>query len=314
MQFLHENNRFKDLIDIVATEENVHPSFVEKDYWIMQVLWGLDEQGFDFYLKGGTSLSKGYNAIFRFSEDLDIMITPPEKMEVKSGKNHSKPAHVESRKRYFDWLIKEINIVGIENPFFDPDRVPDGKHRNADIVLSYPSVTEKVPKLKKGILLEVGFDQVEPFTKIDISSWAIDYIGRAKIECRDNRAIGVRCYNPEYTFVEKLSAISSKFRQQQEKGAMDRNFMRHYYDVFMLLQRGDVKRFIGTGKYKEHKGKKFRSGDEKDLRKNEAFIMSDNEVFSFYNEKFIESLDLYYRGQPSFREILDQLKLYLSKL
>jgi len=40
----------------------IDPYLVEKDYWIMHALWGLQQQGFQFELKGGTSLFKGYYA------------------------------------------------------------------------------------------------------------------------------------------------------------------------------------------------------------------------------------------------------------
>jgi predicted nucleotidyltransferase component of viral defense system len=43
----------------------------------MHVLYGLKNQGLAFELKGGTSLSKGYKIIKRFSEDIDIYIHPP---------------------------------------------------------------------------------------------------------------------------------------------------------------------------------------------------------------------------------------------
>jgi predicted nucleotidyltransferase component of viral defense system len=43
---------------------------VEKDYWIMHGLYGLQQMGMSFELKGGTSLSKGYGIIERFSEDI----------------------------------------------------------------------------------------------------------------------------------------------------------------------------------------------------------------------------------------------------
>lgn len=44
---------------------------IEKDYWIMHVLYGLKSQGFEFELKGSKSLSNGYHIIDRFSEDID---------------------------------------------------------------------------------------------------------------------------------------------------------------------------------------------------------------------------------------------------
>ena len=81
---------------------------VEKDYWIMHCLWGLQAQGFQFELKGGTSLSKGFGVIHRFSEDIDIRTEPPYGMDVKIGRNQDKPAHVESRRAYYDELAASI--------------------------------------------------------------------------------------------------------------------------------------------------------------------------------------------------------------
>ena len=77
--YLHERSDFSDLIRIVADEQGVIPALVEKDYWIMHCLhclYGLSAKGFAYELKGGTSLSKGYGIIQRFSEDIDIRIDP----------------------------------------------------------------------------------------------------------------------------------------------------------------------------------------------------------------------------------------------
>ena len=72
--FLHEQSDFDELIRVVSGEHGIAPQLVEKDYWIMHCLFGLTSQEFSFQLKGGTSLSKGYNIIDRFSEDIDIQI------------------------------------------------------------------------------------------------------------------------------------------------------------------------------------------------------------------------------------------------
>ncbi|OGT29831.1 MAG: hypothetical protein A3E87_05740 [Gammaproteobacteria bacterium RIFCSPHIGHO2_12_FULL_35_23] len=72
MPFLHELPDVKELFKVVAKEKQVLPAIVEKNYWLMHCLWDLQQQGFDFELKGGTSLSKGFNIIERFSEDIDI--------------------------------------------------------------------------------------------------------------------------------------------------------------------------------------------------------------------------------------------------
>jgi hypothetical protein len=50
--FLHNHPEFADLIRIVAEEKGIDPTLVEKDYWIMHCLYGLQQQGFTFQLKG----------------------------------------------------------------------------------------------------------------------------------------------------------------------------------------------------------------------------------------------------------------------
>ena len=75
--FLHERSDFKALVETVADSENINdPALVEKDYWIMHAVYGLKQLGLTFELKGGTSLSKGFGIIQRFSEDIDIRIEP----------------------------------------------------------------------------------------------------------------------------------------------------------------------------------------------------------------------------------------------
>ena len=72
--YLHQHPEFRELLRILESEIDIQAGLIEKDYWIMHVLHGLKSQGYDFELKGGTSLSKGYKIIERFSEDIDIHI------------------------------------------------------------------------------------------------------------------------------------------------------------------------------------------------------------------------------------------------
>ncbi len=112
--YLHNHPEFGELLRAVDREKKIDRSLVEKDYWIMHVLYGLKQAGFVFELKGGTSLSKGYQITARFSEDIDIRIEPTKDMDVKTGRNHTKPAHCEGRRKYYDWLAEEIKVAGIE--------------------------------------------------------------------------------------------------------------------------------------------------------------------------------------------------------
>lgn len=74
MSFVHDDAEFPQLLGIVARETGIAAPLIEKDYWVTHTLWALHEIGLEIWFKGGTSLSKGFSLIQRFSEDLDLMI------------------------------------------------------------------------------------------------------------------------------------------------------------------------------------------------------------------------------------------------
>ncbi len=312
-EFLHDRKDFSALVDTVATNEKINdPALVEKDYWIMHSLYGLKALGLSFELKGGTSLSKRFDVIQRFSEDIDIRIEPFDGMKVSSGPNHDKPAHIESRRRFFEALKNKIKISGIKAVDRDTE-YDDQKLRNAGLRLRYDSFYGSVQGLKDGILLEVGFDQTSPHHGVTISSWALEFALKSNLKVINNRAQGIICYNPEYTFVEKLQTVAKKFRQFKESGQLGKNFLRHYYDIHRLLDLPAVQKFIGTPDYLEHKKKRFRS-ENQDLVEGGAFEFSDPEIFKKFEMEYKKTEALYYRGQVPLSEIVARIKKDLARL
>lgn len=132
-KFLHERQDFGQLLTLVADERGLDPMLVEKDYWIMHCLWGLQAQGFQFELKGDTSLSKGFDVIHRFSEDIDIRIEPPNDLDVKTGRNQDKPAHIASRRAYYDEMAARMRIPDITHAERDT-QFDDDKMRSAGLL------------------------------------------------------------------------------------------------------------------------------------------------------------------------------------
>lgn len=311
--FLHDLPDFPDLIRIVAEQMSIAPVLIEKDYWIMHYLYGLQQMGISFELKGGTSLSKAFGIIDRFSEDIDIRIEPPEGMDVKTGRNQDKkPAHIASRKAFYDWLAQEISIPGIITIQRDTE-FDDEKYRSGGIRLLYNTAFPRLPDLKEGILLEAGFDDVTPNTPQDISSWAYDF-AQDKVEIIDNRAKAIPCYHPGYTLVEKLQTISTKFRGQQASGDFAKNFLRHYYDVYCLLQDKQVQEFIGTPEYIAHKDRRFPKADNQNIAENEAFLLSDPDTRQKYEAEYKKTASLYYKDQIDFTDILRTLREWTERL
>jgi Nucleotidyl transferase AbiEii toxin, Type IV TA system len=310
--YLHNHREFPELIRIIAQQRGIDPALVEKDYWIMHCLYGLQQLGLTFELKGGTSLSKGYQIINRFSEDIDIRIEPPAERKVATGRNQTSAAQVKSREEFYDWLAQTIKIDGIEKVERDT-AFDDRLFRSGGIRLFYKTTAKAMDALKPGVLLEAGFDDVTPNTKKDISSWLYDHAA-GKVDIIDNRAKGVACYDPGHTFVEKLQTVSTKFRLQQASKDRPIDFMRHYYDIYGLLQRPEVKVFIGTEAYKAHKAERFRGGDNQNIAQNEAFILSDAETRNAYAKAYADTSALYYGNPPTFDQILKEIAEWSDRL
>jgi hypothetical protein len=170
--FLHNDPEFKELLSIVSFEKGIDISLVEKDYWIMHALYGLNKQGIEFELKGGSSLSKGFGLINRFSEDIDIHIKTNYGLEIEGKED--KPKVKEARKAFYDKLAQEIKIDGIVKVERDTEFDDTDKFRSGGIRLHFTTYTAALAGIKDGILLEVGFDTVSPNRPIDISSWVLD--------------------------------------------------------------------------------------------------------------------------------------------
>jgi hypothetical protein len=314
--YLHEHKNFPDLLRLIEQETGILPYLLEKDYWIMHVLYGMKKLGLEFELKGGTSLSKGHQIIHRFSEDIDIHIHPPEDLAVATNPKKTKPNQVKSRKDYYDWLAKNIVVDGIVSIERDTTLDDEQHYRSGGIRLYYENHTDHVAGIKEGILLEVGFDTVTPNTQHIISSWALDKasltLGSQLI---DNRAYDIACYHPGYTLVEKLQTIATKYRQEQETGTERPNLMRQYYDVYCLLGVPDVQEFIGEETYHKHKENRFPKKDYGiPIGENEAFLLKSPEKRDRFRQRYKETEALYYKEQPDFDLLIKRIGQYIDRL
>jgi len=314
--YLHQHRDFPDLLRILEQETGIQAVLIEKDYWIMHVLYGLKKLGFDFELKGGTSLSKGYGIIDRFSEDIDIHIKPFAALNVEENPVKVKDQHIQSRKDFYDWLAGHIKIEGISGVERDTAFDDERYYRSGGIRLHYESKMASIVGIKEGILLEAGFDTVTPNNLITISSWAFDRALHSEIpNLTDNRAYDIACYHPGYTFVEKLQTIATKFRQEQADGIDRPNYMRQYYDVYCLLARQEVVEFIETPEYEAHKKTRFPKQDyEIAVAVNEAFLLTNTELRAKFNQRYTDTRALYYKGQPDFDVVLQRIHDYIDKL
>ena len=114
MSLVHDDAEFDALLQIVADKRRIGVALVEKDYWVTHTLWALHAQGFDVWFKGGTSLSKGFGLIERFSEDLDLKLEPGTVASLHSVKNWRSEGTkaTADRKAHFENLASTLSVPG----------------------------------------------------------------------------------------------------------------------------------------------------------------------------------------------------------
>ncbi|MEK7742767.1 MAG: nucleotidyl transferase AbiEii/AbiGii toxin family protein, partial [Elusimicrobiota bacterium] len=221
-----------------------------------------------------------------------------------------KPAQIKARFVFYDGLAGRIEIPGI---VVERNRDFDGpKAQNGGISLKYESLFQASPELKKEVLLEAGFEKTAPNEPRDFSSWASERARDAKRDVVDNRALGVKCFNPEYTFVDKLQTICRRFRQHRDRNDAQRDrprhFLRHYYDLYMLLDVERVKAFIGTDDYETYKKQKLKTTDAKEFASREAFLLEDPKRSALFEEEFEVMSFMLTPPRPSFADVLGLIR------
>lgn len=239
MTFIHEDPEFPDLLAIVQHHLAgkglaLSEALVEKDYWVTHALWSLHHLGLEVWFKGGTSLSKGFSLIQRFSEDLDLKIEGG-RMELPKVTNwgSDKPGRIAERRRFFE-VIAGLEIPGLRLRL-NIESLGE-KCRSAQIEALYPGLhlDSLEPSMKPFVLLEVGDARVRPFLDRSLSSFVHDYLQEVGQlgAYEDNRPASARCIHPLVTLIEKLDAISRRF----EGGKDASDFVRHYEDAAHIIQ------------------------------------------------------------------------------
>ena len=236
---LPENTR-RDIFIQTGLREGLPAAAAEKDWWITLVLHLVFSLDIAEYLlfKGGTSLSKGWNLIGRFSEDIDLAI---DKSYFGFSEQLSKnQVRNKLRKRSYEFVVNELferiklklkewNITNITL------EISGKKELGTDpmtIGLMYKSLTEPSKYLIPHVLIETGArSQKEPFSYRNITS-LVDLNYNAFEWCGNGMSIPVVL--PERTFLEKAFLLHEEFQKPGEKMRTER-LSRHLYDLEKLM-------------------------------------------------------------------------------
>ena len=218
--YLHKNREtFRDLILQVADKKDKTPIVVEKDYYITLILRLLSEKLEQCVFKGGTSLSKGFHVIDRFSEDIDITF------DEHIGESR--------RKKLKNEVLKGISEE-LGMPISNWYNTQSDKDYNA-YLFSYSSVFDvEDDRLPQYVKLETALGSYAFPTKIvEINNYIGDYLSeRGREDFAEQFLLGrfsMKLQSLERTYIDKVFALCDYYMQNKSK-----RYSRHLYDIYKL--------------------------------------------------------------------------------
>lgn len=215
---------------------------IEKDYYVTEALRIIQRAAGDKVIfKGGTSLSKGWNIIQRFSEDIDIFFDPTA-FERPLGKNA------------INRELKKLRQVIEGHPglrFIEKESRTIGGFGRCD-PFEYVQRFASTGDIRNRVLVEVGTASGrEPTECIKLQSYVGKFLHETgmSLGASDEGSFEMRLLHFRRTFVEKLFAIHSKVEKFKQNGIGIGGYARHYYDLFCLAERQEVLEMLSTSEY-----------------------------------------------------------------
>lgn len=215
-------------------------SAAEKDWWVvhtLSVIFSMDCAN-ALIFKGGTSLSKGWNVIHRFSEDIDLALD----REFLGFSGELTKGDIRKLRRKSFQFISEVFTEELKNKFTElgfknvtvkPREVENHDQDPLIIEIYYNKLTETDTYLKPGVLVEVGSRSLkEPFTQRTFGTFISEIYTDNPFT---DKPITIPIVNPERTFLEKIFLLHEEFQKPFGKIRVER-LSRHLYDIEKLCQ------------------------------------------------------------------------------
>ncbi len=241
---LHENKElFKDAIVATAQLKKLREIYVEKDYWVTVALHTIftNEIGNQAVFKGGTALSKCFQIIERFSEDIDLVVLRNE------GETDSQlGSKIKKIGRCIEAILPEVELEGVTHK---RGIIRKTAHEYEKIYEdNYGQVRDKI------ILEATWLGHFEPYTDATIQS----YIGemmqnqnqRSLIEEYNLAPFPIRVLTKERTLCEKIMSLV-RFSFTDNPITDLNNKIRHIYDIHKLLNDDSTRQFFNSNEFED---------------------------------------------------------------
>ena len=239
MNLHHDIKLFSGTLRAASQHLDIKLEFVEKDYWITLVLSRLAKSKYvdESVFKGGTSLSKGYNLIERFSEDVDIAI-----INDKGKTGNEIKTIIRTIEKEITPDLKELQMDGVTSK--------GSRFRKS--VFEYVA-TEKANANNKLIVEINSFANPFPYKRLTIQSMVFDFLMQTKnekyIEQYNLQSFEVNVLSKEQTLLEKVvSLIRFSFKDNTIESISEK--IRHFYDLYYLMKNAECIEFVASDLFK----------------------------------------------------------------
>ena len=322
------------LFEGTATQRNMQAHVVEKDFWVcwtLKELFQLPIIGEHLIFKGGTSLSKVFRIVERFSEDIDISIdreflgfggaNDPE----AGTSNKDKQRRIEALKTACQQKISSELQPALESAI----KAPIGRreqwalrHDNDDpdqqtLLFEYPTVfpQETSHYIRRAVKIEMGArsDHWPSETKT-VTPFVAEQFPKGFKEPNCT----VKVLSAERTFWEKATILHAEFHRPANKAIPER-FSRHYYDFYELIRKGVAdeagRQLDLLERVTKHKGLFFKSSWAKyeEAAKGTLHLLPQKYRIQALREDYGKMREMFFGEPPTFDEILGTIQEWEQK-
>lgn len=219
--YLHEDRElFQEVVTSTAVWKKLAFAVVEKDYYVTMILKLLSQKAEKCVFKGGTSLSKGFHVLNRFSEDIDITFS-----------EHIGEAR---RKKLKHNVMKEISEE-LNMPITNWDRIESDRDYNCYIFQYVPLDMYAGNSLFEGVKVETSLGSYAfPTERVNIDSYVRQYLEKDNVDIINAFELNLFEMNLQTisrTYIDKVFALCDYYMQGKAK-----RYSRHLYDLYKLRE------------------------------------------------------------------------------
>ena len=315
-------NKRIETYNTIAQKLRIHSVSVEKDEWVTAVIRALFSLPYAEHLlfKGGTSLSKCWHLIERFSEDVDIAIN----REFLGFSEELSNNQIRNKLRKISCSFIRENLTvdltkELENQKINPDLfsvkaniTEDTTKDPENIEVTYKSVVDGLTYINPVVKLEIGCRSMrEPFEKVKIQSLVDETFPDTPFS---EKPFEVNAVVPQRTFIEKLCLLQEEFAKPQDLIRTNR-MSRHLYDIVKIADIDIINKVLEDSalwySIIEHRQKfvKIKNFDYELLKPRNISIIPPDFIISQWQQDYETMRETMIYGESlPFNKLMDKIK------